>query len=41
MTRTATQPAAIAAPAPGTYRINAARSLITFTIRHPCGVKRC
>jgi polyisoprenoid-binding protein YceI len=30
----ATQPAAIAAPAPGTYRIDAARSAITFTTRH-------
>ena len=31
----ATQPAAVAAPAPGTYRIDAARSAITFTTRHP------
>ena len=37
MTSTATQPAAIAAPAPGTHRNDAARSLITFTTRHPCG----
>ena len=34
----ATQPAAIAAPAPGTYRIDAARSAITFTTRHLFGL---
>jgi polyisoprenoid-binding protein YceI len=34
----ATQPAAVAAPAPGTYRIDAARSAITFTTRHLFGL---
>jgi len=34
----ATQPAAIATPAPGTYRIDAARSAITFTTRHLFGL---
>ena len=34
----APQPAAIAAPAPGTYRIDAARSAITFTTRHLFGL---
>ena len=34
----ATQPAAIVAPAPGTYRIDAARSAITFTTRHLFGL---
>jgi polyisoprenoid-binding protein YceI len=34
----ATQPAAIAVPAPGTYRIDAARSAITFTTRHLFGL---
>jgi polyisoprenoid-binding protein YceI len=34
----ATQPAAIAAPAPGTYRIDAARSAITLTTRHLFGL---
>lgn len=34
----AIQPAAIAAPAPGTYRIDAARSAITFTTRHLFGL---
>jgi polyisoprenoid-binding protein YceI len=34
----ATQPAAIAAPAPGTYRIDAARSAIMFTTRHLFGL---
>jgi polyisoprenoid-binding protein YceI len=34
----ATRPAAIAAPAPGTYRIDAARSAITFTTRHLFGL---
>jgi polyisoprenoid-binding protein YceI len=34
----ATQPAAVAAPAPGTYRIDAARSAITFTTRHLLGL---
>jgi len=34
----ATQSAAIAAPAPGTYRIDAARSAITFTTRHLFGL---
>jgi polyisoprenoid-binding protein YceI len=34
----ATQPAAIAAPAPGSYRIDAARSAITFTTRHLFGL---
>ena len=34
----ATQPAAIAAPAPGTYRIDAARSAITFITRHLFGL---
>jgi polyisoprenoid-binding protein YceI len=34
----ATQPAAIAAPAPGAYRIDAARSAITFTTRHLFGL---
>ena len=40
MTSTAAQPAAIAAPAPGTYRIDTARSLITFTTRHLFGLCR-
>jgi len=35
MTRTATQPAAVAAPASGTYRIDATRSLITFHDQAP------
>jgi polyisoprenoid-binding protein YceI len=35
---TATQPAAIAAPGPGAYRIDAARSAITFTTRHLFGL---
>ena len=34
----ATQSAAIAAPAPGTYRIDVARSAITFTTRHLFGL---
>lgn len=34
----AIQPAAIVAPAPGTYRIDAARSAITFTTRHLFGL---
>jgi polyisoprenoid-binding protein YceI len=34
----APQPAAIPAPAPGTYRIDAARSAITFTTRHLFGL---
>src|SRR5215831_16025046 len=34
----ATQSAAIVAPAPGTYRIDAARSAITFTTRHLFGL---
>ncbi|HEV8278312.1 MAG TPA: YceI family protein [Streptosporangiaceae bacterium] len=34
----ATQPAAIATPASGTYRIDAARSAITFTTRHLFGL---
>ena len=34
----ATQPAAIVAPTPGTYRIDAARSAITFTTRHLFGL---
>jgi polyisoprenoid-binding protein YceI len=34
----AIQPAAIAAPAPGTYRIDAARSAITFATRHLFGL---
>jgi polyisoprenoid-binding protein YceI len=34
----ATQPAAVAAPAPGTYRIDAARSALTFTTRHLFGL---
>ena len=34
----ATQPVAIAAPVPGTYRIDAARSAITFTTRHLFGL---
>lgn len=34
----ATQPAAIVAPAPGIYRIDAARSAITFTTRHLFGL---
>jgi polyisoprenoid-binding protein YceI len=34
----ATQPAAIAAPVPGTYRLDAARSAITFTTRHLFGL---
>jgi polyisoprenoid-binding protein YceI len=34
----AIQPAAIAAPAPGTYRIDAAQSAITFTTRHLFGL---
>jgi polyisoprenoid-binding protein YceI len=34
----ATQPAAIVAPVPGTYRIDAARSAITFTTRHLFGL---
>jgi polyisoprenoid-binding protein YceI len=34
----ATQPAAIAAPTPGTYRIDTARSAITFTTRHLFGL---
>jgi polyisoprenoid-binding protein YceI len=34
----AIQPAAIAAPASGTYRIDAARSAITFTTRHLFGL---
>jgi polyisoprenoid-binding protein YceI len=34
----ATQPAAIVAPAPGSYRIDAARSAITFTTRHLFGL---
>ena len=34
----AIQSAAIAAPAPGTYRIDAARSAITFTTRHLFGL---
>jgi polyisoprenoid-binding protein YceI len=33
-----TQAAAIVAPAPGTYRIDAARSAITFTTRHLFGL---
>ena len=33
-----TQPAAIAAPAPGTYRIEAERSAIAFTTRHLFGL---
>jgi polyisoprenoid-binding protein YceI len=36
----ATQPAAIVAPAPGTYRIDAPRSAITFTTRHLFGPVR-
>src|SRR5262249_58003210 len=32
------QSAAIVAPAPGTYRIDAARSAITFTTRHLFGL---
>jgi polyisoprenoid-binding protein YceI len=38
MNSPATQPAAIAVPAPGTYRIDAARSAITFTTRHLFGL---
>ncbi len=38
VTSPATQPAAIAVPAPGTYRIDAARSAITFTTRHLFGL---
>jgi len=38
MTSPATPPAAITAPAPGTYRIDAARSAITFTTRHLFGL---
>jgi polyisoprenoid-binding protein YceI len=34
----ATQPAAIVAPVPGTYRIDAAHSAITFTTRHLFGL---
>jgi polyisoprenoid-binding protein YceI len=34
----AIQPAAIVAPVPGTYRIDAARSAITFTTRHLFGL---
>ena len=34
----ATQPAAITAPAPGSYRIDAARSAITLTTRHLFGL---
>jgi polyisoprenoid-binding protein YceI len=35
---TVTQPAAIMAPAPGSYRIDAVRSAITFTTRHLFGL---
>ena len=35
---TTPQPAAIAVPAPGTYRIDAARSAIAFTARHLLGL---
>ena len=35
---TVTQPAAITAPAPGSYRIDAVRSAITFTTRHLFGL---
>src|SRR5262245_16358852 len=38
VTSPAIQPAAIVAPAPGTYRIDAARSAITFTTRHLFGL---
>ena len=38
VTSPATQPAAIVVPAPGTYRIDVARSAITFTTRHLFGL---
>jgi polyisoprenoid-binding protein YceI len=38
MNSTTPQPAAIAAPAAGTYRIDAARSAIAFTTRHLFGL---
>jgi hypothetical protein len=38
MNSTVTQPAAITAPAPGSYRIDAVRSAITFTTRHLFGL---